>query len=361
MSLHDAVQLPCGLTVPGRVALAPLTNLQSEVDGRLSPAELEWLRRRAEGGFSWLSTCAAYVCDEGKAWPGQLGIAHEHHVEGLTTLATTLRSFGVAPFVQLHHGGTLAALAPGLPLGAVSIEGTQRGASLQELALIPQLFAAAAERAERAGFAGVELHGANGYLFTHFLSPIENTRDDDYGGSLNNRARLLYDTMRAVRERVSPGFAVGVRLSPIDLWAKRGLLLIDSVEVALKLVELGCDFIHLSLMDVFCHAPEAPQGASSVVRTMRDALPSQVPLLAAGGIWSGADARRALEEGLDVVVLGRAAIAHPDWPQRVDEPDWEPAHPPYTRAFLASGGASKPLLDYLARRPGMIVDGVAAR
>ena len=95
--------------------------------------------------------------------------------------------------------------------------------------------------------------------------------------------------------------------------------------------------------------------------TMREALPSQVPLLAAGGIWSGADARRALKEGLDVVGLGRAAIAHPDWPQRVDEPGWQPAHPPYTRAFLASGGASEPLLDYLARRPGMIVEGVAAR
>lgn len=361
MSLYEPIALPCGLVIPGRVALAPLTNLQSEADGRLSPAELEWLRRRAEGGFSWLSTCAAYVCDDGKAWPGQLGIAHEHHVEGLTRLAATLRGCGVAPFVQLHHGGTLAALAPGLPLGAVAIEGKQRGASTQELELIPQLFAAAAERAERAGFAGVELHGANGYLFTQFLSPTENTRDDDYGGALSNRARLLYDTMRAARERVSPGFAVGVRLSPIDLWAARGIRLDESVAVALKLVELGCDFIHLSLMDVFCHAPGAPQGAASVVRTMREALPSQVPLLAAGGIWSGADARRALKEGLDVVVLGRAAIAHPDWPQRVDEQGWQPAHPPYTRAFLASGGASEPLLDYLARRPGFLVEGVAAR
>lgn len=361
MSLYDPIELPCGLVVPGRVALAPLTNLQSEADGCLSAAELEWLRRRAAGGFSWLSTCATYVCDEGKAWPGQLGAADERHLPGLTTLATTLKREGVSPFVQLHHGGPQAALAPGLPLGAVTIEGKQRGASLEELLDISRYFAQAAERVERAGFDGVELHGANGYLFTHFLSPVENTREDEYGVALAGRARLLYDTMRAVRAQVSPRFAVGVRLSPIDLWAPRGLVLEDSIEVALNLVALGCDFIHLSLMDVLCHPPGASQGGASVVRAFRDALPSHVPLLAAGGIWSGDDARRALDEGLDVVVLGRAAIAHPDWPQRVDEPGWTPKRPPYTRSFLASGGASSPLLDYLARRPGMIEDGQTAR
>ena len=100
--LEQSVALPCGLEFSGRIALAPLTNTQSHVDGTLGDDELRWLRRRAAGGFPWVSTCAAYVSDEGKAWKGQLGISSDEHLAGLTRLAASIRERGSTPLVQLQ-------------------------------------------------------------------------------------------------------------------------------------------------------------------------------------------------------------------------------------------------------------------
>jgi 2,4-dienoyl-CoA reductase-like NADH-dependent reductase (Old Yellow Enzyme family) len=229
------------------VGLAPLTNLQSRPDGTLGEDELRWLERRARGGFQWLSTCAAYVSEQGRAWRGQLGAASEAHQQGLSRLGVALRQWSVLPILQLYHGGARATLAPervstGGPEGA-------RAATEVELAQVVVDYAAPARRAERARFAGVEIHGANGYLFTQFLAPRDNPRTDRYGGDQAGRARLLREAVRATRAAVSPGFAVGVRLSPVDTWDRRGLALADSLQVARWLVEDGADFIHLSLRE----------------------------------------------------------------------------------------------------------------
>ena len=131
MDLNAALRLPCGVVLPGRTALAPMTNRQSHDDGVLSDEELMWLLRRAQGGFSLVSTCAAYVCEEGKAWQGQLGIAHEGHLPGLTRLATALNKTGAVSIIQLHHGGKRATLAPdGRLTASEDSEHSARGATL---------------------------------------------------------------------------------------------------------------------------------------------------------------------------------------------------------------------------------------
>lgn len=353
-------ELRSGVQIRDDVALAPLTNTQSHADGTLGEEELVWLVRRAQGGFGWLSTCAAYVSNEGKAWEGQLGIASEAHLPGLTRLASALRAAGATPIVQLHHAGPHATLAPNGPLGTIDRPGHTRGATHAELAAVVQAFAAAAQRAEQAGFAGVEIHGANGYLFTHFLAPADNPREDEYGRDLAGRARLLREAVAAVRAAVSPGFAVGVRLSPIDLFAQRGLLLADSVQVARWAVEDGAEFIHLSLRDAACTAPEDPAGPA-VARAFRDALPADVPVLAAGGIWTLEDLMRAHEAGVDVGVIGKASIGDPDWPRHMREPGFEPVRPPFTPELLRAGGAGEGFLRYAARHPGLIVGGTPPR
>lgn len=333
------------IDLPNARALAPLTNTQSHPDGTLSDAELDWLVRRARGGFGLVSTCAAHVSGEGKAWWGQLGIADDTHLPGLSRLATALRAAGARSVVQLFHGGLKAELAPER-LGPMK-------ATVDDLRRVVDDMVAAALRAKSAGFDGVEVHGANGYLFTQFLSPTDNRRVDKYGKHLVGRARLLRETVRAVKEAVGGDLFVGVRISPVDTLDRRGLLLDDGVQVARWLAEDGVDYVHLSLRDAAGPPPHEP-GRGPVARAVRDALPPHVRVLAAGGIATRAHELRAREAGVDVVVVGRAAIRHADWARRVDDPTFSPAPPPWRPEELAAEGVSEAFLAYLRRFPNLI-------
>ena len=304
--LHDPLTLRCGLVLPDRTALAPLTNLQSHADGTLSDAEQAWLVRRA--GFGLVSTCAAYVHPLAKAWRGQLGIADDTHLPGLERLAAALRDAGTKAIVQLHHAGEHATVAP----ERISADDGERAraATAAELAEVVDAYAEAAARAERAGFDGVEIHGANGYLFTQFLAPDSNTRTDAWGGPLAHRAKLLRDTLQAVRAEVDPGFAVGVRISPVDQVSRRGLVLDDSLQVGRWLAEDGADFVHLSLRDAAAPAPFEPE-RGPVVSAFAEVLPDEVALVAAGGMWTAEDARAVLALGADIVVAGTGGDRQP--------------------------------------------------
>lgn len=356
--LKEALKLRCGVVVPGRLALAPLTNTQSLPDGCLGEDERRWLLRRARGGFPWISTCAAYISDQGKAWEGQLGVAEDAHLPGLTRLAGALRAAGAVAVVQLHHGGALASLAP-TRLSTVDAPG-QRGATPGDLAQVRADFVAAALRCEAAGFAGVEVHGANGYLLTQFLAPLDNPRTDAYGGDLAGRARLLREVLQDIRAAVSPGFAVGVRLSPVDLWSQRGLRLADSVHLGRWLAEDGVDWVHLSLMQATASAPEDPSGPP-IATAFRAALPGDVALQVAGAVWTLADAQAARAAGADQVVLGRAAIIHPDWPEVAFDPDFSPSRPPWPLPALVAADVGTGLQRYLLARPGMVLGGALSR
>ena len=147
--LDQSFVLPCGLEIPNRIAMAPLTNTQSHADGTLADDELGWLEMRARGGFRWISTCAAFVSEEGHAWKGQLGIASDSHLPGLTRLAAALREHGATAVVQLHHGGAKAALSPGRPLSTVDGGPAGcRGATPDDIDRVTADFVAAARRAE---------------------------------------------------------------------------------------------------------------------------------------------------------------------------------------------------------------------
>ena len=357
--IDTPLSLPCGAALPNRIALAPLTNTQSQADGTLGDDEHRWLLRRARGGFGLLITAAAYVCDEGKGWVGQLGIASDDHLPALTALAADLVDAGSVPIVQLYHGGARAFAAPGERLSSGGPEGA-RSATAEDLARVTGDFVASALRAQAAGFAGVELHGANGYLFTQFLAPADNPRTDAWGGDLAGRSKLLRDTLRAVRAATDPGFIVGVRVSPVDTWDQRGLALADGVQLGRWLADDGADFVHLSLRDAAGPAPfEADTG--SVARAFRDALPAGVPLLAAGGVWTRDDARRATDAGVDVVVLGKSAIGNPDWPRDSQDPSWQPARPPFSAQHLRDVHVGEAFVAYMGKFPGLVQGGATPR
>jgi 2,4-dienoyl-CoA reductase-like NADH-dependent reductase (Old Yellow Enzyme family) len=343
----------CGREAPNRFSLAPMTNLQSHEDGTLGDDELKWLVSRARGGFGIVSTCAAYVSDEGKAWRGQLGVAHDHHVNGLSRLADALHGHGVCALVQLHHAGAKATLAPGKRLSTVDADGV-RGATTGDLQRVVEDYVSASLRAVEAGFDGVEIHGANGYIFTQFLAPADNPRTDAYGGDLAGRARLIREAMRAVRAAVPQDFVVGVRISPVDLWTERGLRLADSLQVGKWLAEDGADFIHLSLGDA--HAPPPNEDTDvPVARAFREALPADVPVMAAGNIWNSYGLAAALGAGVDLPAIGRAAIGNPDWAARVLDADWELSAPPWTFEQLDAATIGDAFKQYLTKFSGLVV------
>jgi 2,4-dienoyl-CoA reductase-like NADH-dependent reductase (Old Yellow Enzyme family) len=340
--------------VPNRIALAPLTNGQSLADGTLGDDELAWLARCADGGFGLLETCAAYVALDGKAWDGELGVDRDDDLPGLTRLATRLRRHGGLAIVQLFHGGVRATRrlsgeqvwsASTWQEDAPAFE-TPRPATEADLVRVIDQFAAAARRAQQAGFDGVELHGAHGYLLCQFLSATMNPRSDGWGGDLAGRARLIREVARAVRARVGRQFTVGVRLSLEDRGSARGLDLDESLQVARWLAEDGVDFVHASLWDGAAMTRKRPD--QHAVPLLRAALPRDVAVIACGGVWTAADAIGLRERGADIIALGRAAICNPDWPTAARTPGWEPRRPPLTRAELLDRAVSPVFIGYLS-------------
>jgi 2,4-dienoyl-CoA reductase-like NADH-dependent reductase (Old Yellow Enzyme family) len=358
--LFESVRFRNGVQARNRAWLAPLTNMQSAPDGTLSDDELHFLELRAKGGFGVVETCAAHVALDGQGWSGELGVYDDHLLPGLTRLASALRQAGALPLAQIFHGGLRAPskLTGHSPWSASAVEepGAEaaREATEDDLARVIVRFGEAAVRAQKAGFGGVELHGAHGYLLCQFLSATVNRRTDAWGGTLEGRAKLMRETLRAVRAAVPADFVVGVRLSPEDRGNARGLDLDESIAVARWLAEDGADFIHLSLWDAASNTTKRPD--QHAIPLFRAALPEDLPIVAAGNIWTRADAEAVLARGAAVVAIGKAAIANPDWPERVREPDGELRRPPLTTAELRARGLNATFAASMRNWKGFVQD-----
>jgi len=330
-----------------RFMLAPLTNQQSHADGTLSAEELQWLRLRAEGGFGLTMTCASHVQASGQGFPGQLGSWSNEHVAGLTELAAALNATGTVSYVQLQHSGNRSPveLVGQQPVCPSDDEGTgARALTLAEVHDVVGAFVASARRAQQAGFHGVELHGAHGYLICQFLSPELNQRTDEYGGSLANRSRLLFEIIDGIRAECGDDLAVAVRLSP----ERFGVQLSEIVELFGQLVDGGkVEMIDMSLWDVD-RRPEVPGFEGRTLAEIFAGLPrGQVRLGVAGKIHDPADVQRVLDLGVDIAVLGRVAIMHHDYPQLAADPAFVPRHAPVAAEVLAGEGVSPRFVDYL--------------
>jgi 2,4-dienoyl-CoA reductase-like NADH-dependent reductase (Old Yellow Enzyme family) len=356
-------------TVRNRLVVAAMTNMQSHPDGQLHPRELNWLKRRAEGGFGIVTTCAAHVRVEGQGWPGELGVFADRLLPGLTDLAGALSDAGALGLVQIFHGGMRSpeSLTGQQPWSATAFDPGRlnlevpRPATEADILDVIEAFAAAAARCEAAGFAGVELHGAHGYLLAQFLGRYANTRTDEWGGKkLENRARLLLETLKAVRARVSDQFIVGVRISPeiTDI----GVEFHDSLQVAAWLAEGGADFVHASLWDAWGRTRRYPNDTIPLTTRFRASLPPSCPLMIAGGIWTPQQAAEVQKQGADFIAMARVAIGHPDWPHRAQaDPDYSPQRPPFTPEALLEAGLSQVFVDYMRRWAGFVTDGKPAK
>ena len=355
--LFEPLSFVRGPAMKNRFMLAPLTNTQSHADGTLSDEEFRWLTMRAEGGFGLTMTCAAHVQAQGQGFPGQLGIFSDKHIPALTRLATTIRAQGSTASVQLHHAGIRSPkdLIGTTPVGPSDDKDTgARALTPGEIEQLTEDFIAAAVRAEKARFDGVELHGAHGYILCAFISPETNRRDDKWGGSLENRSRILRDIIAGVRARTRPDFTLGVRLSP----ERFGQKLAEIRELAGQLLQSGdLDFLDMSLWDIFKEPVEEQFQGKKLMAYFTELPRGQTRLGVAGKIASGDDAAKALEEGADFAIIGRAAILHHDFPKRVaNDPHFKPIALPVTRAYLASEGLSPNFITYMQNWKGFVAE-----
>lgn len=360
MPTTDPLLTPLALTRgpawPNRLTLAPLTNTQSHPDGRLSDDEHTWLSMRARGGFGLVMTCASHVQAVGQGFPGQLGIFADDHLEGLTRLATALREAGSVSAVQLHHAGVRSpAELVGQPVGPSDDPETgARALTTAEVERLVEDFVAAAVRAQTAGFDGVEVHGAHGYVLAQFLSAEANTRDDAYGGPLENRARLLLEVLAGIRAACRPDFQVGLRVSP----ERFGMRLAEVRELCAQVLADGhLDYLDLSLWDVTKEPVEPEHQGRSLLSHFTDLDRRGVRVGAAGKVMTAERAREVLEAGADFVSLGRAAILHHDFPLRVRADAQFAAVPlPVTAEHLAAEGLGPAFVDYMGGWRGFVAE-----
>jgi 2,4-dienoyl-CoA reductase-like NADH-dependent reductase (Old Yellow Enzyme family) len=354
-TLYEPLTFTRGKAMPNRFMLAPLTNMQSHADGALSDEEFHWLTMRAQGGFGATMTCAAHVEARGQGFEGQLGIFDDKHIPGLTRLAAAINATGSVSIAQLHHAGIRSPkeLIGEQPVGPSNNEETDaRAMSTGEVEALIDNFATAAERAEQAGFDGVELHGAHGYILCEFLSSELNTRTDQFGGDLYNRARPLLDAVTEIRKRCNPNFTIGVRLSP----ERFGMVFAEILELAQTLLtNADIDFLDMSLWDSFKEPHDDAFKGRTLIEHFAALHRGDVQLGVAGKIMTPYDVNRALELGADFPLLGRAAILNHDFPNLMrSDPTFTPAAIPVTEAHLLAEGLSPKFITYMQTWKGFV-------
>ncbi|WP_449283201.1 NADH:flavin oxidoreductase/NADH oxidase family protein [Leucobacter sp.] len=333
-SLYEPLVIRRGVEIPNRIAKAAMeenmANGQQLPDGRL----FELYRRWSRGGAGLLITGNVMVHAEAMTGPAGVVLDERSPLEPFREWARAARSGGARVWMQINHPGRqVKAAMPGVAWGPSAI-GVQAGRASRVLAEPTEMtagqiaetverFAVTARRAEEAGFDGVEIHAAHGYLLSQFLSPLANRRADRWGGSLENRARLLLDVVRAVRVAVEPGFAVAVKLNSAD-FQRGGFDADDARRVIEMLAPLGVDLVELSGGS---YESPAMSGRSADSRTVaREAYflelasalaqTSAVPLMLTGGIARRPVAEQVLASGVALVGMGTALAVDPELPNR---------------------------------------------
>ncbi|MFW6052866.1 MAG: NADH:flavin oxidoreductase [Desulfosalsimonas sp.] len=312
------------LTLANRFVRSATYEGLAEEDGAVATALSKMMVDLAKGGVGLIISSHAYVSRQGKAGPGQLGAYKDELVSGLSKMADAVHDAGGKILLQLAHAGyhayTPATGQPPCAPSDLGISKTPRHAlTAEEIAQIKENFALAAQRAKTAGFDGVQIHAAHGYLLSQFLSPYYNRRTDEYGGSIENRARAPIEVLQAVRQTVGENYPVLIKMNCRD-FHENGLELEDSLKAAQMVEENGIDAIELSggLLINKQFTPSRPGKRSENQKpyyegeAMEFKKKINVPLILVGGNRSYATAERLVSQGTtDYIAMARPLIREP--------------------------------------------------
>ena len=339
--------------IQNRTVLAAMTNKQSFENGVISDDEIKWLLERAKGGFGIITTAATNVSKEAKAWIGEFGVYDDSHIPCLRKLTSVIHQTKSLVIAQLFHGGMKSPqkITGFIPMSPSELNckesesGKSKKASEKDIKKIINDFTTSAIRCYQAGFDGIELHAAHGYLISQFLGKKTNLRNDDWGGNLKKRSRLLLEILKSIRKNVSESFIVGVRISPeIE---SIGIELNDSISLIDILRKESVDFIHLSCWDVFAKSNSSINNKKTLTEIITESYENLPTIISTGNVWSSLDAHNLLKQGADLVGVGRVAIGHPNWANNISNLDYKPKKPPFSIDELKKAKLNPVFISYM--------------
>ena len=325
------------IEVKNRVVMAPMCTHYAAPDGSVPEHLIAYFEERAKGGTGLILPGFTFIDDKlSRASHNQIGVHSELMVPDLNRLVERVQAHGARIFLQLCHGGRQSKpdLIGGRPIAPSSVSegGTPpREMTVEEIGDVVDAFGRASERAMWAGFDGVELHGAHGYLISEFFSDYTNRRTDGYGGDLYSRTRFAREVLAKVREYVGPGYPVGIRISGDEYlrtkgpeFEGKGIVVEDAVQIARTMVDAGVAYVHVSaclgLTSEYAAPPMyLPQGYNvHLAAAVKEQV--EVPVITVGGITTPDLADRIVaEDKADLVAFGRALIADPYLARKASE------------------------------------------
>lgn len=345
ITLNMPISLPNHIRLPNRIAKAAMSEgLADRRTGAPTARLIQLYRRWARGGAALLIAGNVIVDLDAREAPGNVVVEDDRHLDLLRTWAEAAQSEGAALWMQINHAGRQTPRrinpapvgpSPVAVAGVGGLTGMPRELGHDEIVAIVQRFATTAAIAQRAGFAGVQIHGAHGYLISQFLSPLSNRRTDQWGGNADGRMRFLLEVVRATRRAVGHDFPIGVKLNSAD-FQRGGFSEDDSMNVIRALEKVGIDLLEISGGN---YESPAMMGTGELASSQRDSTRrreayflsyaekvraiTRLPLLLTGGMRSAAAMTEAIDSGaVDMVGLARPLAVEPDLPRALlSDPD----------------------------------------
>jgi 2,4-dienoyl-CoA reductase-like NADH-dependent reductase (Old Yellow Enzyme family) len=318
-----------GISLKNRIVMSPMTTWASNEDFTISDEEVEYYKKRVNGVGLVITGCT-HVTANGIGFTHEFAGYDDTFLPSLKKLANAAKSGGAPAILQIFHAGNKAiprlipngevvsasAVSSG-PIVLFEKENLPKELSENEILEIIKAFAETTRRAIEAGFDGVEIHGAHGFLLQNFISPFFNNRNDQWGGSLENRLRLSLEILRAVKNTVSKyadrPFLIGYRISPEE-FPQQTYGLPDTFILMDKLIEEKIDYLHFSLLDaVNQKAIDSEFSSEPISVVLNNYVNNRVPVLVAGGITTPAMADQVVDYGVSMAAIGRTLIVNPDW------------------------------------------------
>ena len=324
--LFETVKFPNGAAISSRFVMAPMVVNGSSYEGNVGEDDIKYFERRADSA-SLLISGATSVTPDGNAFGYGLGIYDDSQIEGWKKMAKAMKSKGNKALVQIYHPGYQAKFTykdkgiiyapsnlnlPFIPYPITAMSKDQVEEAIEQ-------FVQAARRAIEAGFDGIEIHGANHYLIQQFFSKTSNTRIDEFGGRIENRAKFALEIVKRVKkyakEHAKPDFIVGYRLSPEEIHGEEvGYTLDDTIYLVNEVVRLGIDYIHTSLWGNRAYASKAALGqckGQSINKVIKSVIDERTLLIGAGDITS-ADKMLEASEYVDLLAVASLILTDPD-------------------------------------------------
>lgn len=327
-SLFSPFMLTEKIKLRNRIVMAPMTTWSANPDGTISEQELEFYKRRSQNVGLVITGCT-YVTPSGIGFTHEFAAYDDRFINSLEKLAAAAQSGGAPAILQIFHAGNKAIpeLVPNNDVISASASSVKSGDFMKRVVQSREMteneiqetiraFGDVTKRAIKAGFDGVELHGAHGFLLQNFFSPLFNQRNDRWGGDLEGRMRfplaVLQEVKNVVYEYATKPFAIGYRISPEES-VTGGLRIEDTYKLLDRLISSGISYIHTSLVSINDSYPvESPNGPRTIELILNH-IAGRVPVIAAGKIRTPSQAQEAISAGLPLVAIGKGLVINPEW------------------------------------------------